>query len=129
MAKMKHTAGKASAVRKHEWMPCVLVADREKYSGEEWVKLMKRCYFTDFFTDAEWRAIVSDDAKSLSVNRSRIKKKVAGWLMVSNRLAAIRPDWYLDAVHKAESEYEELIGKPLEWGIVPSYRPSETDEE
>ena len=77
MGKMKYEAGNESAIRKNEYMPCILCAEREDYTAEQWVKLMKRCYFVDNYTTAEWKAILDDNPKNAAVHKSKIKKKVA----------------------------------------------------
>jgi hypothetical protein len=118
MAKMRYTAGDASAVRKHEYMPCILVARQEDFSPEEWVVLMKRCYYADYFTVAEWRAIVSDGQQQNRSVKSKLKRKVTGWLMAMGRLGAIKRDWLTGAMLKATEEYQELTGADLRQDLV-----------
>ena len=113
MARMRYTAGGVSAVRKHEYMPCILVAQQEDFTPEEWVALMKRCYYADYFTVAEWKAIVSEGEQPNRPVKSKLKRKVVGWLMALGRLGAIRRKWLAEAYLKAEKEYGELTGSQL----------------
>lgn len=66
--------------------------------------------------------MLNKPVKGATVHKSRLKRKMACWLMVMARVAFLRPEWYMEAVQYACKEYEELIGQPLPWGVLPKYR-------
>lgn len=122
--KRQYSHGKRRATRKHDWLPCVLSREIQSTADPgKAIEIEARSYFMDYFTDAEWRAIVGKAPAGDRVNKARIKRKVAGWLMAMGRLALLQPDWYSEAARKACSEYQGLLGEPLRWGILPERRP------
>jgi hypothetical protein len=113
MAKMRYTAGKKSVIRKHAYMPCIIGEYADDLEDGEYIELMRRCYWEDYFTVAEWKTILNDDPKNPAVHKSNIKKKVAGWLMIAGRLAVIKPQWFKEAMKFACKEYGDLVGDDL----------------
>lgn len=124
MAKTIYEVGGVRVTRKNTYMPCILgrKVNNGEISPEEHVRLLKRTYWSDYFTETEWQTLLGKNAKSEKVYKSRLKKKVAGWLMLMARYAQLRPEWYQEAVELACSEYKDLTGEPLPWGIMPRSR-------
>ena len=127
MAKKKYEAGKTKAYRKHSDMHCIILQGFEggNLTDEEYVKLVKRCYWIDHFTEAEWKTILNDSPKNPAVHRSNINKKVAGWFLAMGRLAVLQPEWFTESFQKAMEEYQDLIGDDLFLMIACQLKPYE----
>jgi hypothetical protein len=75
------------AKRKNRYMPCII---SERFGGlppEEQAAVVKAAYWSDNITNAEWPVVLKHEDATAS-NKSRLKKKAAGWLQ--DRLA--QPD-------------------------------------
>jgi hypothetical protein len=108
--------------RKHTWLPCVINAETDDDTPvEEIERIFKATYWSDYITDAEWRALLGREGVSKSA-RSKLKRKAIGWFMAIGRIAMLDPDLYTAIVDSAL--YAEQIRAPH-----PCFRQSETDDD
>lgn len=96
--------------RKNFYMPCVLGPVFHEATPEEQAKLLKQTWWADLITDAEWKVIL-DHADASPSAKSRLKKKVAGWIIAEGRIALLAPDLYLAAVKEARQLYRDQVGE------------------
>jgi hypothetical protein len=107
----RYEAGNETARRKHTWLPCIINASLDGKSEEEVVRALRETWWSDNVTNAEWPALLGHDGVKAYV-RSRLKRKVVGWLMAMGRLAALNPTLYNQAVQEAKRLYAEQLGEP-----------------
>jgi hypothetical protein len=103
--------GDEFVARKHLWLPCVLSADLDGATDEEKAKLYRATWWADNITNAEWPALLGHEGASKTA-KSRLKRKMVGWLMAMGRIAALNPDLYEQAVKEAKALYAEQLGQP-----------------
>ena len=97
--------------RKNFYLPCVIAAEVDDMSDEEYVRTLKETYWADNITNAEWPAVLGHEDCSPSA-KSRLKKKGAGWFMALGRIAYLNPALYNEMVKAAEKMYRDQIGGP-----------------
>jgi hypothetical protein len=71
----------------------------------------KATWWAQNITNAEWPALLGHEGAS-KYARSRLKRKVVGWLMAMGRIAALNPKLYNQAVNEALALYEQQLGQP-----------------
>jgi hypothetical protein len=109
--------GGVTVKRKHFWMPCILHEGFDDLPEEEQAKLYKATYWADNITHGEWKALLGhDDAKRY--DKSRLKKKAAGWLMALARIAYLRPEFFAAVVKQARTMYEEQVQDKYPWAAM-----------
>jgi hypothetical protein len=106
--------GDEVVTRKHLWLPCVLSADLEGASDEEKARLYRSTWWADNITNAEWPALLGHQGASKTA-KSRLKRKLVGWLMAMGRIAALNPELFDAAVREARDLYAAQLrqGHPL----------------
>ncbi len=82
----------------------------DSMSDEEQARTLKETYWADNITNAEW-PVMLQNVRNAST-RSRLKRKVVGWLMTMGRIAALNPELYNQAVREARALYLRQIGSP-----------------
>jgi hypothetical protein len=92
--------------RKNMYLPCIIAA--RDLTDEEYAIALKAAYWADNITSAQWPVVLQHDDFS-PVEKSRLKKKAAGWVMALERIARIHPELFTDIVKKAEAMYREQI--------------------
>lgn len=81
-------------------------------SDEEKVKVFKETWWADNLTEAEWRLILDQNPPGYSkVVKSRLKRKLTGWLMAMARVALFAPEVYGGAIDKAKEMYQQQVGE------------------
>ena len=106
----KYRIGRKTFRRKNLYIPCVIAENFDDLSEEDQVKIFKETWWADNLSDAEWRTILKQNPPNYErVVRSRLKKKIVGWLVVLGRLATFEADLYNDAVKEAKEIYSKLI--------------------
>ncbi len=90
--------------RKHFWFPCG-VANSEKDPIAEWPLedykfLVRETDWEKWITDAQWRILINDYENG--PNRSKLKRRVAEWLVALRRIASLDIDLYREAREEAD---------------------------
>jgi hypothetical protein len=126
MARKKgYQFGDEFVARKHLWLPCVLSVDLEGASDEEKARLYRATWWADNITNAEWPALLGRP-EGTRPNKSRLKRKLVGWLMALGRVAALNPELFDQACREARDLYAEQLDAqhPL-MATVPGKHPGE----
>jgi hypothetical protein len=110
MRKKGYRFGDEFVARKHLWLPCVLSADLEDASDEEKAKLYRATWWADNITNAEWPALLGREGASKTA-KSRLKRKLVGWLMAMGRIAALNPELFDQAAREARDLYAAQLGE------------------
>jgi len=106
----KYRIGKKTFRRKNLYIPCVISENFDDLTDEEKVQVFKDTWWADNLTDSEWRTILRQNPPSYErVVRSRLKKKLVGWLVILGRIATFDPDLYNQSAKEAEQIYERLL--------------------
>jgi len=105
----KYRLGGKTFRRKNLYIPCVIAQRLDEIPIEKWAEIYKKTWWCDLLTDKEWRTILDRDPPNYKeVVRSRIKKKLIGWLLIEARIFTFDPELYKEAWKKAERIYKEL---------------------
>jgi len=110
--------------RKHEWLPCLLSSkiDWDNITLEELKRLQKTTKWLDRITGSEYRYLFQPDKLNKNyktVVRSRLKKKIAEWLMCMTTVATFNPNLLIEASDEAKKTYIEQTGRP--W-FLPNWK-------
>ena len=100
--------------RKHFYLPCALDARWDDLAPEEQARLLKATYWADYITEAEWPVVLDHEAATKS-NRSRLKRKGAGWLMALGRIAVLNPELFASMLEQARTMYADQVGQEWPW--------------
>jgi hypothetical protein len=95
--------------RKNVYLPCVIGERLDQMTPAEQVAVLKATYWADLITAAEWPVVLRHESAT-APNRSRLKRKAAGWLMALGRIAALNPDLLDEIARQARAMYPEQIG-------------------
>ncbi|MDQ3661261.1 MAG: hypothetical protein M3454_09435 [Actinomycetota bacterium] len=98
--------------RKNLYRPCIMDEEFDKAHAEgddaTIARLYKATAWADNITDSEWSVVLrEEDAKPY--NRSRLKKKAAGWLMALQRIARLHPELFEEIADLAQRTYHEQV--------------------
>jgi hypothetical protein len=106
--------------RKNYWHPCVLGPEFEKLDGTaDYARLLNACYWADNLTATEWPVML--EQRTDKRVKSRMKRKIAGWLMILARIAYLNPDLFKAACADARKLYGEQVREDYPWAdIVPN---------
>lgn len=95
--------------RKNLYLPCAINERLEDMTSEEIAAVYRAAYWADNIANAEWPVVLRHtDAKRY--NRSRLKKKAAGWLVALARIADLCPELADEIAAEAERLYSEQVG-------------------
>lgn len=109
----KYKFGNQTFRRKNLYIPCVIAQKFDDLPPEKKVEVFKKTWWCDLLTKTEWATIL--DYKKVDyehVVKSRLKKKVAGWLIALARLSLFDSKLFEEAVELAKKTYEELCFQP-----------------
>lgn len=94
--------------RKHFWLPCIISARTDDMTEAERAAIYKATYWSDNITNAEWPVVLGHEGAT-KPNRSRLKKKIVGWLMAMGRIARLNPELFEEARQKAAALYRQQL--------------------
>jgi hypothetical protein len=108
--------GDQTVRRKNFYRPCILDEEFEKARNDkaELARLLKITAWADNITNAEWPVVLGYEQATAS-NRSRLKRKAAGWLMALARIAVLNPELFRGAVDDARRMYGEQVKDEYPW--------------
>lgn len=110
---------KAVMERKNLYLPCIISADLDSMTPEEQAATLKRTYWSDNITNAEWPAVLKHEGVKAYV-KSKLKKKAVGWLMALSRIIYLHPTLGATILREADALYREQIQEPppLPWAVL-----------
>jgi len=85
-------------------MPCVIDARWDEMTDAEKAAAYKATWWAGNITNAEWPALLGHEGAS-KYAKSRLKRKLVGWLMAMGRIAALNPDLLDQALREARDLY------------------------
>jgi len=100
-------------------MPCVINADFDSMTPQEQARVFRETYWADNITNAEWPVVLKhDDVRP--VNKSRLKKKAAGWLVAFSRIIWLNTDFGAAVMRRADEVYREQVKEapPIPWALL-----------
>lgn len=103
--------------RKNGYMPCVLSERFDSLPPEEQERLFKQAKWADNITNAEWLVVLQRDGAT-APNKSKLKRKAAGWLMALGRIAVLHPDLFKAICEQARSMYAEQVEQKYPWNYI-----------
>ena len=104
----RYQVGDQTIRRKNFYMPCIIGARVDEMTDEEYAEILKQTYWADNITKSEWPVVLRNgDAKPH--NRSRLKKKAAGWLIALQRIALLHPELFEQIADRAQTMYREQV--------------------
>jgi hypothetical protein len=89
-------------------MPCIIHSRFDELTPQEQAAVYKAVYWSDNITDAEWPVVLGHE-EATAPNKSRLKKKAAGWLMGLARIHYLNPELFAEIAAKADDMYREQI--------------------
>lgn len=108
--KRRYQVGDQIVTRKHNWLPCALNDRLDGASDGEIAAALKATWWADLITASEWPALLRLP-EGKAPNRSKLKRKLVGWLMASGRIAALDPQLFDQAVREARDLYRQQLGE------------------
>jgi len=109
----RYRLGTQSFRRKNLYIPCLIAKRFDELPAEKRVEVYKKTWWCDLLTETAWRTILKHNPPSYKdVVRSRLKKKMIGWLTILGRVAIFDPELYASACEESKKLYEELCGFP-----------------
>jgi hypothetical protein len=118
----EYTIGGHAFRRKHGYMPCALAGRTDEMSDEEYAKLQRRLYWSDFISEAQWERLLGK--RTDAPTRSKLKRKAIGWLMALNRIAVLDRELAIEIMDRAGKLYEEQVTEPgggsamINWNVL-----------
>jgi hypothetical protein len=104
--------GDQSVRRKNLYRPCIMGEEFDKAEAdgadEEFGRLLKVTAWADNIAVSEW-PVVLQEPEAKPYNRSRLKKKAAGWLMALQRIAYLYPELFEEIVEHSQRTYREQV--------------------
>lgn len=100
--------------RKNGYLACQMHARLEDMTEAEQGQAMKAAYWADYVTAAEWEALLGT-GKAMRSNRSRLKRKGAGWLVALAHIADNWPEEFDAMVAQARTMHAEQMGRSYPW--------------
>jgi hypothetical protein len=104
----RYRIGDQTFRRKNFYMPCIINARFDDMTDDEKIAVYKSTYWADNITNAEW-PVVLGHAEATKSNRSKLKKKMVGWLMALGRIAYLNPGLFEQARREAAELYRKQI--------------------
>jgi fructose-specific component phosphotransferase system IIB-like protein len=117
----RYRIGDQTVRRKNFYRPCVLTEEFANADNDELVRLLKATSWCDNITNAEWKVVLGEEDAS-APNRSRLRKKAAGWLIALARIAVLNPELFEAAAKDARKMYAEQVKQDYPWnscGTLP----------
>jgi hypothetical protein len=113
--------------RKNLYMPCIISARTDEMSEDELVAIYKATYWADNIAASEWPVVLRHDDAS-KANRSRLKKKGAGWIMALARIAVINPELFKAMCDQARTMYADQVEDDFPWtSMIPALMGEDWD--
>jgi hypothetical protein len=104
--------GDQNVRRKNTYRPCIMVEEFDKAEEANDTATLARLYkataWADNISRAEWPVVLQEEVAKPH-NRSRLKKKAAGWLMALQRIALLYPELFEEIADLAQRTYREQI--------------------
>lgn len=102
------TKGGHAFHRKNTWLPCIINGRVEEMTEEEYARTMRETWWADNITNAQWPVVLGQQGAS-KFERSRLKKKMVGWLMALGRIAYLNPGLFDQAMREARDLYARQV--------------------
>jgi hypothetical protein len=112
-----YEVGEHRVRRKNSFMPCALGPRFDAADAAEQVRLLKETAWADLITEAEWKVVLGHD-DATAPNRSRLKRKAAGWLMALARIAVLEPELFEQTARQARDWYADQVGEEYPWSLA-----------
>jgi hypothetical protein len=100
--------------RKNQWLPCIIAARTDEMTEEEFARAMRATWWADNITNSQWPVVLGHDGASKS-ERSRLKRKMVGWLMALGRIVTFAErngGLWVQARRETMRLYLEQTGEP-----------------
>ena len=113
----EYEIGGTTVRRKNLYMPCIIGPVFDEATPEEQARILKATFWADNITNSEWPVVLDHD-EATKVNRSRLKKKGAGWMMALARIAYLNPDMFRAMCAQARTMYVDQIEEEFPWSAM-----------
>src|ERR1035441_10123241 len=90
-------------------MPCALGPVFDAATPADQLAMMKATKWADNLTNAEWPVMLQD--VSNPPVKSRMKKKIVGWIMILTRIMVLNPVLFHEAMVAANDLYTKQTGE------------------
>ncbi len=108
----EYRIGGQNVRRKNWYRPCIMVEEFDKAEADgdhaTLARMLKATVWADNIANSEWPVVLHEE-EAKPYNRSRLKKKAAGWIMALQRIARLHPELFEEIADLAQRTYQEQI--------------------